>query len=44
MKDNKLKEVWLQRTKKHIWLVNEFAKEVGYCFPDHDKEKLTSII
>ena len=35
-----LKDKFIERTKKHIALVNKYAARVGSEFPNHDKDKL----
>ena len=35
-----LKQEFIERTKKHIALVNEFASKLGKSYPDHDESKL----
>lgn len=44
MNNEELKNIWIERTLEHINLVNKFAGKVGHMFPDHDKEKLTTLV
>ena len=39
-----LKKQFIERTKKHIELVNKYAAKVGYQFPDHDSSKLNMLL
>ena len=39
-----LKEKFIERTKKHIALVNYFAQKLGLSFPDHDRSKLGGLL
>ena len=39
-----IKEKFIERTKKHIELVNKYANKVGYEFPDHDASKLDLLL
>lgn len=38
-----LEQQFIERTKKHINLVNEFAAKIGKSYPDHDASKLTTL-
>ena len=41
---NQIKQKFIDRTNKHIELVNKYAKKVGYEFPDHDASKLDKVV
>lgn len=39
-----LKEIFIERTKNHIALVNEFAAKIDRSFPNHDASKLSTLL
>lgn len=39
-----LKQEFITRTKKHIWLVNEYARKIGKSYPSHDSSKLGELL
>ena len=41
---DQLKKDFIERTKRHIDLVNYFASKLNLSFPDHDGSKLTQLL
>ena len=41
---DELKKVYLERTKKHIGLVNKYAAKIGKSYPNHDASKLSTLL
>lgn len=41
---DELKQTFIERTKNHIALVNQFAAKIGKSYPDHDASKLTTLL
>lgn len=39
-----LEEIFLNRTKYHIALVNKYAKLIGKSYPNHDSDKLDNLL
>jgi len=39
-----LADKFIERTEKHIGLVNDYGKKIGRSFPDHDSSKLTYLL
>lgn len=44
MTDEELKQKYIERTQKHVDLVNYFGKKLGREFPNHDKSKFGELL
>ena len=44
MELEELKQIFIERTKEHIRLVNKYAEKIGLQFPQHDSSKLNLLL